>query len=175
MAKLGTAQITARSNTHRAVARRAGRSITFYPLRVRAPNENRGLEIRVRRVDSLSVELKIKCHGRNHFDRLAVNQSWPRAPLLHRGDSGIGERGLPFQKFLHLDAAILLHPHLKLHETLQTGPLRECRIRRLRKIDQSLLEILRSLGHASPEFDFQTVEPALEPVHLGFGRRWRLG
>src|SRR5260370_1113798 len=156
MAKLGPAQTTARSNTSKADGRRAVRSITFYPLRVRATNENRGLETRMRRGDCLSVQLKIERYGRNHFDRLAVHPSRFCAPLLHCGDGGIGERGLTFKEFLHLDAAVLLHPHLQLHEALQACSLRECRIGGLRRIDQPLLEIRSILGHASSEFDFQT-------------------
>src|SRR5713101_3015986 len=170
MAKLGTAQTTARSSTHRAVARRDGRSITFYPLRVRATNENRGLEIRLRRGGCRSVQLKIKCYGRNHFDLLAVNRSRSSPPLLHRGDGGIGESWITFKKFLHFDAAVFLYPHLQLHDTLQAGSLRKPRIRGLWKIDQPLLEIFSILGDASPEGDLQIHEPAFEPVRLGFGR-----
>src|SRR5712692_9567002 len=119
MAKLGTAQITARSNTHRAVARSAGRNMTFYPLRVRATNENRGLEIRVRRGGCRSVQLKIKRHGRNHFDLLAVHGSRFRPPLLHGGDGGVSQRRIALQKFLYLDAAVFLYSYLELHDPLQ--------------------------------------------------------
>src|ERR1700682_3972564 len=161
MAKLGTAQITARSNAARAVARRAGRSITFYPLRVRATNENRGLEIRLRRGDCRSVQLKIKRHGRNNFDLLAVNRSRLSPPLLHGGDGGIGKRRIALKKFLSLDAAVFLHTPLELHEALQARALRERRIRRLGKIDEPLLEFVSILGDASPEGDFQIHEPAL--------------
>src|SRR6266478_3992167 len=150
MAKLGTAQITARSNTHKADARRAVRSITFYPLRVRATNENRGLETRMRRGDCLSVQLKIERHGRNHFDRLTASQSWFCPPLLYTGNCGIRQSRFSFKELLHFDTTVLLHPHLQLHEALQTGSLRERRIRRLRKIDEPLLEVLRSFDHASP-------------------------
>src|SRR5260370_12171535 len=114
MAKLGTAQTTARSNTHRAVARSAGRSITFYPLRVPATNENRGLEIRMRRGGCHSVQLKIECHGRNNFDLLAVNQSRFCPPLLHGGNGGIGERWGALAQALRFAAAGFLHPHLEL-------------------------------------------------------------
>src|SRR5712664_2772252 len=156
MAKLGTAQTTERSNTARAVARSAGRSITFYPLRVRATTEKRGPnKIRMRRSGCRSVQLKIERHGRNHFDRLAASQSWFCPPLLYSGNCGIRQSRFSFKELLHLDTAVLLHPHLQLHEALQAGSLRECWIRRLRKIDEPLLEILRSRGHASPEFDFQ--------------------
>src|SRR5712664_4483183 len=159
MAKLGTAQTTARSNTHRAVARSAGRSITFYPLRVLATNENRGLEIRVRR-GCCSVQLKIKCHGRNHFDLLAVNRSRFCPPLLHGGDGGIGERWITFKKFLHLDAAVSLHPHLELHDPLQAGALRDRRIRRLWRIDEPLLEFVRLLHDSAMQAALKPVEPA---------------
>src|SRR5713101_110570 len=175
MAKLGTAQITARSNTHRAVARSAGRNMTFYPLRVRATNENRGLEIRVRRGGCRSVQLKIKRHGRNHFDLLAVHGSRFCPPLFHGGDGGIGERWVALKKFLHLDAAVLPYPNLELHDTLQASAPCECRIPRLWKIDEPLLEIVRILGDASPESDFQIHEPAFEPVRLGFGWSRRFG
>src|SRR5216684_733486 len=174
MAKLGTAQTTTRNNTHRAVARSAGRSITFYPLRVLAANENRGLEIRVRR-GCCSVQLKIKCHGRNHFDLLSVNRSRFCPPLLHGGDGGIGERWITFKKFLHLDAAVSLHPHLELHDPLQAGALRDRRIRRLWRINEPLLETVRVFGDASPECDFQTGQPAFQPVRLGVGRSRRFG
>src|SRR5258708_5949207 len=107
MAKLGTAQTTARNNTPREVARKDGRNIAFYPLRVRAANENRGLEIRVRR-GCCSVQQKIKCHGKNNFALLSVNRSGFCPPLLHGGDGGIGEHWITFKKFLHLDAAVFL-------------------------------------------------------------------
>src|SRR5882757_5850070 len=126
MAKLGTAQTAARSNTPRAVARRDGRSITFYPLRVRATNENRGPERNsLRRGGCRSVQLKIKCHGRNNFDLLAVNRSRFCTPLLHHRDGGIGERRVAFKKFLHLDAAVFFHAHLELHDALQASTLRK--------------------------------------------------
>src|SRR6266481_6487201 len=175
MAKLGTAQTTARSSTHSAVARRDGRSITFYPLRVRATNENRGLEIRLRRGGCRSVQLKIKCHGRDHLDLLAVNRSRFCPPLLDHGDGGIGERRVAFKKFLHLDAAVFLHAHLEPYYALQASALRKRRIRGLWKIDEPLLEIVRILGDASPEGDFQIHEPAFEPVRLGFGVDRRFG
>src|SRR6267142_6190918 len=168
MAKLGTAQTTARDNTARAVARRARRTMTFYPLRVRATNENPN-RTRVRRGDCRSVQLKIKCHGRNNFDLLTVNRCRFCPPLLHGGDGGIGERRIALKKFLHFDAAVFLYPHLKLHDALQASSWRECRIRRLRKIDEPLLEIVRILGDASPECDFQIHEPAFQPVRLSFG------
>src|SRR6266481_10080665 len=119
MAKLGTAPTMARSNAYRAVARRAGRGITFYPLRVSATNENRGPQQNSfapgpRR----SVQLKIKRHRRNHFDRFAVNRGRSCPPLLHRSDGGIGERRLAFKQFLHLDAAVFLQPYLELHDAL---------------------------------------------------------
>src|ERR1700737_1746383 len=135
MAKLGTAQTTARSNTHRAVARSVGRSIMFYPLRVPATDENRGLEIRVRRGRCRSVQLKIKCYGRNNFDLLSVNRSRFCPPLLHGGGRGIRERWITFKKFLPLDAAGFLHPPLKLYDPLQAGALRYRRIRRLWRIN----------------------------------------
>src|SRR5216684_3053658 len=166
MAKLGTAQTTARNNTPREVARKDGRNIAFYPLRVRAANENRGLEIRARRGGCRSVQLKIKRHGQNNFDLLSVNRSRFCPPLLHGGNGGIGERWITFKKFLHLDAAVSLHPHLELHDPLQAGALRERRIRRLWRINEPLLEIVGILGQASPEGNFQVQEPALEPVGL---------
>src|SRR5207302_5684599 len=52
---------------------------------------------------------------------------------------------------------------------LQSSALRECRIGRLWKIDEPLLEIVRILSDASPECDFQIHEPAFEPIRLGFG------
>src|SRR5712692_7799749 len=136
MAKLGMAQITARSNTNRAVARRAGRSITFYLLRVRATNENRGLEIRLRRGGCRSVQLKIKRHGRNHFDLLAVHGSRFCPPLFHGGDGGIGERWFAFNKFLHF---------------------------------------VRIFADSATETAFKPVEPAFEPVGLGFWWSRRFG
>src|ERR1700694_2906206 len=176
MAKPGTAQTTARSSTHRTVARRDGRNITFYPLRVRATNENRGPEQNsLRRGGCRSVQLKVKCHGRNNFDLLTVNRSRFCPPLLHHGDGGIGERRVAFKKFLHLDAAVFLHAYLEFHDPLQASALRERRIRGLWKIDEALLEIVRILGDASPEGDFQIPEPAFEPVRLGFGGSRRFG
>src|SRR5713226_6135130 len=160
MAKLGTAQTTARNNTPREVARKDGRNIAFYPLRVRAANENRGLEIRARRGGCRSVQLKIKRHGRNNFDLLSVNRSRFCPPLLHGGNGGIGERWITFKKFLHLDAAVFLHPHLELHDPLQAGALRERRIRRLWKIDQPLLEFVRLLHDSAMQAALKPVEPA---------------
>src|SRR5439155_2351614 len=107
------------------------------PIGTKDPNESR-----VHRGDCRSVQLKIKRHRRNHLDRLAVHPSRFRPPLLDSGDSGIGQRRLAFKKFLHLDAAVLLHPHLELHETLQARALRERRIRWLWEIDEALLEII---------------------------------
>src|SRR6202158_262286 len=134
------------------------------PTRTEDPNRTR-----MRRSGCRSVQLKVKCHGRNHFDLLTVNRCRFCPPLLHGGDGGIGERGKAFKKFLRLDAAVFLSPRLKLHDALQASTLRECRIRRLRKIDEPLLEIVRILGDTSPECDFQIHEPAFEPVGLSFG------
>src|SRR5467141_3046812 len=123
----------------------------------------------MRRGGCRSVQLKIKCHGRNNFNLLTVNRCRFCPPLLHGGNGGIGERRIALKKFLHLDAAVFLYPHLKLHDALQACSLRECRIRRLWKIDEPLLEIVRILGDASPECDFQIHEPAFQPVRLSFG------
>src|SRR5256884_5252639 len=111
--------------------------------------------------------MKINLSRASPLGRLAVYPRCFRPPLLDGGDSGIGKRRLAFQKVLPLDAAVLLHPHLELHETLQARPLRKRRIRWLGEIDEALLEIIGILSHAAPEFDFQTGEPAFQPVHLG--------
>src|SRR5260370_8798328 len=171
MAKPGMAQMTERSNTHKAVARRTGRSITLYLLRVRAyrrqtedPNE-----IRMRRRGLRSVQLKIKSYGRNYIDLLTVYRSRFCPPLFHCGDGGIGEHRFAFKKFLHFDTAVLLHPHLEPDDTVQAGSLSECRIRWLRGIEERPLEIPRILLQASPKVDFQTCKPAFQPVRPGCG------
>src|SRR6267378_1159500 len=129
----------------------------------------------MRRGGCRSVQLKIERHGRNNLDLLAVNPSRFCPPLLYGGDGGIGERRIALKKLLHLDAAVFLHPHLEPYDALQASALCECRIRRLWKIDEPLLEIVRIFGDATPEGDFQIHEPAFEPVRLGFdwSRRFR--
>src|SRR5260370_41138408 len=171
MAKPGMAQMTERSNTHKAVARRTGRSITLYLLRVRAyrrqtedPNE-----IRMRRRGLRSVQLKIKSYGRNYIDLLTVYRSRFCPPLFHCGDGSIGEHRFAFKKFLHFDTAVLLHPHLEPDDTVQAGSLCECRIRWLRRIEEPPLEIVRVLGQTSTAGDFHTCKPSSQPVRSGCG------
>src|SRR6266852_9267337 len=113
-----------------------------------------------------SVQLKIKCYGRNHLDGLAIHPNWFCTPLLYGVDRGIGERRIALQELLHFDAAIFHYAYLKLDDSLQARALRQRRIGRLWRIEDALLKFIGILADASPELSFQIEDPPFEPVGL---------
>src|SRR5207245_9666560 len=105
-------------------------------------------------------------YRRDLFTRLSFNPSPLSPPILYGGDGSIRERRITFKEFLHIDAAVFLVSQLELHDSLQAGALRESRVGRLREIHKALKKIVRILGDASPDGDFQTGEPAFQPIHF---------
>src|ERR1700694_1071793 len=96
----------------------------------------------MRCADCRSVQLKIKRHGRDNLDLLAVDPNGFGPPLFHGGDGRIGKYRLTFEKFLNLDTPVLCYAHLKFDNPLNAGALRKSGIRGVWSRDEPLLEIV---------------------------------
>src|SRR5579859_6423947 len=109
MAKLGTAKAAERINNE--AKQKARRTITFYLLRGPTVFQNRGPERNSCAGRALApqprlMQLKIKCHGGDHFHWPAAVRERPHPPLLHRADRRIRQRRRTLHDFVHLYPSI---------------------------------------------------------------------
>src|SRR5215470_5435196 len=116
MARPGAAQTAEITKADRTVARTTWRSMCSpfeLPFRTRTRTK---LDATLRTIPS--VQLKIECHHRNHFHRLAVDPHRLAPPILHRIDGRVRKRRLAFQQLLKFHPAVLHDPHLQLDSAL---------------------------------------------------------
>src|SRR6266849_594595 len=153
MPKHGTAEAALRTRTDNSTARKAGRNISIYPLRVHLTTGTQGplqklVRASARHCHQRSLQLKIKRNRRDDLNLLAVNPGRLGPPLLHRFNRGIGENRFTLQQLLYFEAPILRHSNLQLHDSLDSRAASQFWVRRTRGRNQSLRKMPAILLYA---------------------------